>query len=221
MHYHSWHTSDYFAHTQHLDLLEDLAYRRMLDYCYLHEIPLPEDVKDIARLIRMRGHEEEISLILREFFTLSEQGWTNKRVLKEIQAYQDKAEKASRAGKASAKARTRMNTDLPSNGRSTDVQQTFNTDSTDVQPTNNHEPITINHKPRTKFIKPSLEDVKEYAKEIGFSVNPEHFIDYYEARGWKMSGNQPVRDWKACLRTWKRNQKQTSSSDITVPEVII
>jgi len=78
-----------------------LAYRRMLDWCYLHEKQLPEDIGEVARLIRMRSHSESIANVLREFFELIDGGWWSERVGREIQAIQDKSEKA----KASAQAR--------------------------------------------------------------------------------------------------------------------
>jgi uncharacterized protein YdaU (DUF1376 family) len=56
MHYYQFNIGDYQSHTNHLDPLEDLAYRRMLDWCYLHEKPLPLDANEIARIIRLRDH---------------------------------------------------------------------------------------------------------------------------------------------------------------------
>ena len=58
MHYYQFNIGDYASHTQHLDEIEDVAYRRMLDYCYLNEIGLPKSVDEVARLIRMRTHSE-------------------------------------------------------------------------------------------------------------------------------------------------------------------
>lgn len=131
MHYYQFNIGDYQSHTNHLDPLEDLAYRRMLDWCYLHEKPLPLDANEIARIIRLRDHAAIIRDVLTEFFSRYGEGWVCDRVLEEIQHYKAKIEQASRAGKASAERR--------SNGG-----------STGVQPTNNHEPITNNQ------LKPSL-----------------------------------------------------------------
>jgi uncharacterized protein YdaU (DUF1376 family) len=44
MNYYPFHVGDYAAHTAHLEPMEDLAYRRMLDAYYLRESPLPVDV---------------------------------------------------------------------------------------------------------------------------------------------------------------------------------
>jgi uncharacterized protein YdaU (DUF1376 family) len=126
MHYYQFNIGDYQSHTNHLDPLEDLAYRRMLDWCYLHEKPLPLDPNEIARIIRLRDHAVIVRDVLNEFFGLYEEGWVCDRVLEEIQHYKAKIEQASRAGKASAERRS-------------------NAGSTDVQLTNNHKPITNNH----------------------------------------------------------------------------
>lgn len=101
MHYYQFNIGDYQSHTSHLSDTEDLAYRRMLDWCYLHEKPLPLDVEDIARQIRMRSHSDSIAIVLQEYFERTESGWISERVIKEIEAVGVKKEKAS----ASAKAR--------------------------------------------------------------------------------------------------------------------
>lgn len=127
MHYFQFNIGDYKSHTNHLDLLEDLAYRRLLDLYYLHERPLNSGITAVARQIGMRDHETQVKTILEEFFCLTEDGWVNTRADREIQHYHGKIKQASRAGKASAERR--------SNAR-----------STDVQPTNKQEPITNKHK---------------------------------------------------------------------------
>lgn len=60
-----------------------------------------------------------------------------------------------------------------------------------------------------KFEKPSVEEVKAYCKERNNSVNAETFIDFYESKGWKV-GNQPMKDWKAAVRTWERTEDKYS-----------
>lgn len=60
-----------------------------------------------------------------------------------------------------------------------------------------------------KFKKPSVEEVKEYCQERENGINAENFMDFYESKGWKV-GNQQMKDWKACIRTWEqRNKKET------------
>jgi uncharacterized protein YdaU (DUF1376 family) len=137
MHYYQFNIGDYASHTRHLSIIEDIAYRRLLDSYYLHEHPLNSGLASVARLIGMREYEDEVLAVLNEFFELTENGWISSRADKEIAHYHSKIEQASKAGKASAERRS-------------------NVRSTDVQPTNNQEPLTINQEPIIKEGKPSL-----------------------------------------------------------------
>jgi uncharacterized protein YdaU (DUF1376 family) len=94
MHYYQFNIGDYQTHTNHLTELEDLAYRRMIDWCYLHEKPLPNDVDEIARLIRMRTHCDCIANVLREFFYLTNDGYMSERVTYELEQIYSKSDKA-------------------------------------------------------------------------------------------------------------------------------
>jgi uncharacterized protein YdaU (DUF1376 family) len=123
MHYYSFNIGDYASHTRHLTNLEDLAYRRLLDAYYLQEHPLNVGITSVARQINMREYEIEVKAVLEEFFTLTDEGWFHQRVDNEIKHFQAKRQQASNAGKASAERRNNIR-------------------STDVQPTNNHKPIT-------------------------------------------------------------------------------
>lgn len=62
----------------------------------------------------------------------------------------------------------------------------------------------------TRFKKPTLEEITAYCTERKNSVDPQAFFDFYESKGWRV-GNQPMKDWKACVRTWERRE-QTSGS---------
>ena len=101
MHYYQFNIGDYHSHTLHLSEIEDLTYRRLLDWYYLHEIPIPLDEVEVSRQIRMRSHTESIAIVLREYFESTGDGWIHHRANKEIAKAGDKSEKAS----ASAKAR--------------------------------------------------------------------------------------------------------------------
>lgn len=130
MHYYQFNIGDYSSHTRHLSLIEDAIYRRLLDIYYLHERPLNSGLTSVARQINAKEYEPEVKNILEEFFELTDEGWIHSRADKEIAQYRAKIEQASRAGRASAERR-------------------FNERLTDVQPTNNHKPLTIKQKPIT------------------------------------------------------------------------
>lgn len=57
-----------------------------------------------------------------------------------------------------------------------------------------------------RFSPPSLEDVKAYCLERKNGVDAETFISFYESNGWKV-GKNPMKDWKAAVRTWEKRQK--------------
>ena len=60
-------------------------------------------------------------------------------------------------------------------------------------------------KPKTtKFVKPTVEEIKVYCQERKNSVDPDSFFNYYESKGWVV-GKVPMKDWKAAVRTWEKN----------------
>lgn len=112
MHYYKFNISDYKAHTEHLELLEDLAFRRMLDWMYLHEKPLPKNIDEIARFIRMRSHNDCIAYVLQEFFIKTKDGFINERVGKELGNFQKKSAMAKKSADARWKKNNNKNNDL-------------------------------------------------------------------------------------------------------------
>lgn len=139
MHYYQFNIGDYASHTKHLTPLEDICYRRLLDWYYLHEKPIPKDINVVTRMLILNGCSTEVEQVLNEFFVATKTGWINPRADKEIDAYHNKVLSSSRAGKISAEKRKTYN------------QQPLNTPSTDVQPNINHKPLTIK---QSKYIPP-------------------------------------------------------------------
>ena len=113
MYFYKFNISDYLSHTAHLSEIEDLAYRRMLDWYYLHEKPLPKDVDLIAKNIRMRSYNECITNVLREFFIDTENGFENNRANSEIITYCEKSEKAKASIKSRWDKNKNKNKELP------------------------------------------------------------------------------------------------------------
>lgn len=71
---------------------------------------------------------------------------------------------------------------------------------------------------RTRFARPSLEEVQAYITEKGYSVNAQQFIDYYESNGWKV-GKNSMKDWKAAVRTWEARNKDRPSTNKVADEL--
>lgn len=64
-------------------------------------------------------------------------------------------------------------------------------------------------KTASRFSAPTVDEVRAYAQEKGYSIDPEHFVDYYTSNGWRV-GRNPMKDWRATVRTWaSRDRAQT------------
>lgn len=64
---------------------------------------------------------------------------------------------------------------------------------------------------RKRFEKPSISDIKQYCIERNNNIDASQFYDYYESNGWKV-GKNSMKDWKAAVRTWERNEYRKSNS---------
>ena len=61
---------------------------------------------------------------------------------------------------------------------------------------------------RKRLVKPTLEEVRGYAKERNSPVDPRQFYDSNEGKGWVTGKFQtPIKDWKGVFRTWEHNAK--------------
>lgn len=65
--------------------------------------------------------------------------------------------------------------------------------------------VDINKNKRGRFAPPSLSEVTEYCKSRHNSVDPQKFIDHYQANGW-VRGKTKISDWRACVRTWEKDR---------------
>jgi uncharacterized protein YdaU (DUF1376 family) len=168
MHYFQFNIKDYQSHTGHLDDLEDLAYRRLLDWCYLHERPLPEDPAEVARLIRMRSHSDCIAAVLREFFVRTDSGWISERVQRELQTVNRKSEKARES------ARSRWDKRLDANASES---------HTESNATHNPLPITQDPLPSTQNTKPKVRNTRtSTVVECFDGVEPQVWEDWLAIR---------------------------------------
>jgi hypothetical protein len=64
----------------------------------------------------------------------------------------------------------------------------------------------------SSFEPPSVEDVRKYCKSRSNGIDPQRFVDYHTAIGWKLNGSQIV-DWKAVVRKWESQQKTSKPPD--------
>ena len=65
--------------------------------------------------------------------------------------------------------------------------------------------VIVKDKVKTKrFVKPTVEDISDYCQERASNVDAVKFFDYYSSNGWRV-GKNPMKDWKAAVRTWEKN----------------
>lgn len=65
----------------------------------------------------------------------------------------------------------------------------------------------------TRFVPPSVDEVKAYCQERNNSVDAESFVDFYESKNW-MVGKNKMKDWKASVRTWERRDRPQKSNAV-------
>ena len=107
MHHYPFHPGDYMLDTAHLEPLEDLAYRRLLDFYYSSEAPISLETDSVSR--RLRLGSEVVSKVLAEFFECRETGWHHKRCDAEIADYKAKADRARENGKRGGRPQNQGN----------------------------------------------------------------------------------------------------------------
>lgn len=126
---------------------------------------------------------------------------------------------ASKGGIAKNKRQQMIADDSKSYQTVADVSKSKQTETNPAHKSNNNDNVIIkksnNNTPSEcrRFTPPTVEQVRDYCRERGNSVDPEKFVDFYTSKGWKV-GKDPMKDWKASVRTWEKDskpQKQESS----------
>jgi uncharacterized protein YdaU (DUF1376 family) len=218
MHYYQHHIGDFIKATSRLTDAQAMAYLRLLWMYYDSEKPLPNDIDVLSMQVGLPI--DELHILLKAYFRLENNVWKQTRCDAEIAEYRSFIGNKSKAGKASAEQRK--------NKRTTHDEHVLNECSTDVQLTNNHNPITNNQinitpKPpkgatslddyleqcRREGKKPIEEDnsVFDYAKEIGL---PHDFLrlqwlefkNYYSLPGAKKYKAWPTVFGKSVRGNW-------------------
>ena len=126
---------------------------------------------------------------------------------KDTEKYQKKVEKNRESGKLGWQATAkRMASECQANGKRMPTDND-NDNVNDNEVISND--ITKGAKTRKRFIKPTVEEVREYCQERGNTVDPDTFVNFYESKGWVV-GKSPMKDWKAAVRNWERVRTETS-----------
>lgn len=76
---------------------------------------------------------------------------------------------------------------------------------------NNINIITKESNKNKHFVKPSIDQIRNYCDERSNGIDPEYFYDFYESKDW-MIGKNKMKDWKSAVRTWEKNRKKDVST---------
>jgi uncharacterized protein YdaU (DUF1376 family) len=164
--YYQHHIGDFMRDTAYLSAVEEGIYRRAIDWYYANEKPLPSDIKLVCRYLRARDKAEiaAVNAVLSEFFVLTEDGYTQSRCDKEIEAYNGKAEtnrvNGAKGGRPKSKPKT--------NPEETQSVNSWINSGTQIK--GNQEPRTINQEPIKINNKNDQEQIQSVAAFAGLDL---------------------------------------------------
>ena len=176
----------------------------MLIMDYWRNGPPPDDNPTLARILAISETEwKPIRLAVQPFFTIENGHWRHGRIDEEFTRASDKqrnfeirAQKAVAARKAQQQDAQQVEQQDQQQVGDVTFTSTFTSTSTS----------TKEKRGASRFSPPSVDEVKAYCADRKNKVNPETFVDFYAAKGWKV-GNQPMKDWKAAVRTWEKREQ--------------
>lgn len=149
MHYYQFNIADYRKDTVHLTRIEHSIYRDLIDWYYLDETPIPTETQSVMRRLRLGCETEADALknVLHDFFSPESDGFHHKRIDVDIAEFRAQCEKNRSNGLKGGRPKGKK-TQWVASGLPVATQ-------TDATANPNHKPLTTNHKPNNKDIRPS------------------------------------------------------------------
>lgn len=142
-----------------------------------------------------------------------------RRFVRMLEARQRRAEAARRNGRKGGNPNFKKGQPNPYYQRGEDnpnITQEITQDNPIVEQSNVEDRrVTKKESPKgekktaSRFSAPTIDEVRAYAQEKGYNIDAEHFVDYYTSNGWRV-GRNPMKDWKATVRTWASRDRAQS-----------
>ena len=125
----------------------------------------------------------------------------------ELKKYAEKSEKNRQVAQERWAKNNERSTNVirTQNERNTNAERTHGNTNTNTNTNNTNVLEKEIEKKAHRFLVPSVDEVSEYCKSRDNNVDPQAFVDFYTSKGWRV-GNQPMKDWKAAVRTWEKKQ---------------
>ena len=123
-------------------------------------------------------------------------------------SYAEISDARSEAGKAGAAVRWQNGKGSFANGKNSKAIPANGKNGNTETNTETNTQLSNDSKGDTRarrFTPPTLDDVLAYVRERGSDVDPQRFLDFYASKGW-MVGKNPMKDWKASVRTWEKRE---------------
>ena len=199
------------------------AYWVVVEILYANGGSLPErDVRDELEFV-----DKDIlnNLIEYRLVTLEDGMVSCHRVMEEIQYQDELRQKKSDAGRkgndirwAEHRKAIAEQSQCDNNASQSDrtASQIIAPDRTIQDNTRQNNPLSVSKETssplgeKTRFHKPTVEEIKAYCAERNNGINAQSFYDFYESKGW-MIGKNHMKDWKAAVRTWERSRTENES----------
>lgn len=160
----------------------------------------------------LRTTEEVVNNVISgfELFDKNETHFFSNSVLERLNLRAEKSEKARKSIEA------RWNKVRKNNESNTDEIRTYNDSNTikgkkrkeKESESKVDEKESVKKNTASRFTPPTFDEVQSYCNERKNSIDVEHFIAHYTANGWKQSNGNPIKDWKACVITWEKRDKE-------------
>lgn len=134
----------------------------------------------------------------------NENNWLDSRRIKPTK-HQNEKSLLTPITKTNRKYQLLSNCLAPAKPVESSIEESSIVESSNAAPTKEKKPVK-------KFVRPTIEEVAEYCKSRKNNVSPQKWFDYYESNGWRV-GRNPMKDWKAAVRTWEQNNYDRKKVD--------
>lgn len=200
---------DWLKDTLHLDATSTGAYF-LLILAHRGKPGIPSDDETLRTIARVKESDWcRVKNQIRQFFQVADGMWINNRSIQDWQRdcaeYQAACERTKNATKARIDNVTKTVTSHVT------ITQSESESESESKPKSKSESFYVTgvtKRPRIVFVKPTVEEMKEYAPSIGLPEDEaEACFHHYESNGW-IVGKNPMKSWKSAMVTWTKNWKE-------------
>ena len=118
-------------------------------------------------------------------------------------AFKKQIDRANEISDVRATARIGKTKDNKQEQTTTNHNKNANNNNNNKEKEEENNKERVREKPLARFTPPMVQEVSAYCRERGNKVDAQRFVDFYASKGWRV-GNQPMKDWKAAVRTWEQ-----------------